>query len=185
MAEEEKKEVLDGAQETIQKEFKIPEWNSEEGKKIRIETAKKINNAAANITEIWSSSLKTKEKAGKMQTFLKTLQYGSIAVGIWRLIGHTHYLSSSFFDKFKGDFGHWEIGGVFWLKVAAFLFILRIIHLILSKGGIFFQDIKNAWQAVKKIFQDKNVQESFVSLNDYKNLQLILESEITYGYKPK
>jgi hypothetical protein len=181
MAEPAKKpnEVLDGAQEKIQKEFKIPDWNSEEGKKLRAEAAKKVGNAATNITEIWSSSLKTKEKANKMQSFLKTLQWGSLAVGIWRLVSATHFVSSSFFDKFRGDFGHWDLGGVFWLKVAVFLFILRIIHLILSKGGIFFEDLKNAWKAIKKIFQSPEVKECFISLNDYKNFQLILESEIT------
>lgn len=176
MAEE--KEALEGAKEKIQKEFKIPDWNSEEGKKMRKEAADKIGNAATNITDIWTSSLESREKAGKMQKFLKTLQWGSLVFGIWRLVTATHHVSTSFWQKLGGDFGHWEIGGVFWLKVAVFLFILRIIHLILSKGMIFFKDIKDAWASIKKVFNDNSAKESFVSLGGYKNLQLILESEI-------
>jgi len=100
----------------------------------------------------------------------------SFCIGIWGAINNT-IINKPKLDIWHLDWqaGSIELGGTFWLKVAAFLFVLRVLHKIISTGTILFADITNFWKNIKTFFTG-NIKEDFST--EYTNF--LLESK-----KPK
>ena len=158
--EKELKELL----KEVQDKLSIADFNSKEGINKRKEAAKKVGGAITKITSVVGSSMSQRKKSEQMQTLLKTLSIGSLIGGVYGLIKNSHMVKAGFL----GLQSHMEYGGTFLLKVALILFVLRIIHKILSKGGIFITDLSSLWKDTKEKV-DKDVKESysFVSFKEY------------------
>jgi hypothetical protein len=165
---------MEELKDKIQQEFNIPDWDSEEGKEKRNEVANAAKNAITNITDAVKSSLTNREKARKVQSYLKGISWMSAVGGVWSFLAGTTLNKPEFsFRTFDVDLSHVvELGPTFWIKVALILFTLRIIHKIVSTGGIIIKDMMGLWKFIKNLFKEKVVKESFFTIEEYKYLKL-------------
>jgi hypothetical protein len=175
---EKKEQELKVLLKEVQDQLKIENFNSKEGINKRREALKKVGEASSKIAGVIGSSLSRREKAAKMQKILGTLSIASLVGGIYGLIKNSHIVKTGFL----GLQSHMEYGGTFLLKAALILFILKIIHKILSKGGIFLKDLSGLWKDTKENV-NKDVKESnaFISFNEYVVLNediLIIKNKI-------
>jgi len=157
--------------EVVQKEFKIKEFESPNGIKKRKSILKTTKIVSSNILKILTSSLSKREKAKRIQNILQNFTYMSAMGGLWQTFSKSSFQIPSALDILKGeDINFIDIGPTFWLKVAAILLIIKIIHKIISSGVIFIKDIKTTWQKIKNLFKENIVNEGFISYYEYKFL---------------
>jgi len=161
----------------VSKAFKIEDWNSEEGKTRRKAAMKMVGNLTIKFKDIVVASLTNREKAKRMESLLNGSGIISLILGVRGFVMNTHTVSNpSLWDKvFKGAEKVVDYGGTMWLKIAAILFILAIIHKILSKAGIFISDVKGEWEKAK-VEVRKNMEESLLPKSEIRSVNLLLES---------
>jgi len=161
--------------ELIKAELKISD--GEKGVERRKKIASTVKQVSQNILKVLGSTLSNKEKAKKIRNLMKNGTWLSAVVGVWNIVSKTTVNVPGVKDIVSANIDITsiiEIGPTFWLKVAAILFLLRIIHKIVSTGVIVTNDIKGTWNGIKNVFK-VNLKEGFVSLEEYKNLKLLLE----------
>ena len=172
--------------EIVKDKFKIKDFDSEEGKKQRNTILQSISVVFKELVKLIGSTLSNKEKAKKIQNYLKGVGILTTIGGIYQAISGLNITLPSFSKLFKGelnldDVTHMvEFGPSFWLKVALFLLVLKIVHKIISSGTIFVKDIGNTWKGIKKfykkvIWKDMNENEKFLSRQEYEYLKLLME----------
>jgi len=180
--EKELKELL----KKVQKELGMSDedWKSEQGKQKRKEIADKVLNSANEVLKTAGSSLVSRKKAKRMQQILNIGTIGSLVAGVWGFIQNTYVVKADFMDKvLRGAENEWHWGGMLFLKIAIILFVLRLIHKVLAKGGIFLNDMTGLWKDSKdKVKKKKDkTNESFVSFDEYDDSQIFEEFELVFG----
>lgn len=180
--EKELKELLKKVQEELG--MSDEDWKSEQGKQKRKEMADKVLNTANEVLKTAGSSLVSRKKAKRMQQILNVGTIASLVAGVWGFIQNTYVVKADLMDKvLHGASNEWHWGGMLFLKIAIILFVLRIIHKVLSKGGIFLNDMTGLWKDSKdKIKKKKDkTNESFVSFDEYDDSQIFEEFELVFG----
>ena len=180
--EKELKELLKKVQEELG--MSDEDWKSEQGKQKRKEMADKVLNTANEVLKTAGSSLVSQKKAKRMQQILNVGTIASLVAGVWGFIQNTYVVKADLMDKvLHGASNEWHWGGMLFLKIAIILFVLRIIHKVLSKGGIFLNDMTGLWKDSKdKVKKKKDkTNESFVSFDEYDDSQIFEEFELVFG----
>jgi len=180
--EKELKELLKKVQEELG--MSDEDWKSEQGKQKRKEMADKVLNTANEVLKTAGSSLVSRKKAKRMQQILNVGTIASLVAGVWGFIQNTYVVKADLMDKvLHGASNEWHWGGMLFLKIAIILFVLRIIHKVLSKGGIFLNDMTGLWKDSKdKVKKKKDkTNESFVSFDEYDDSQIFEEFELVFG----
>lgn len=144
------------------KEIKNRIENSEQYKKTP-NALEMLSRMIRNLWDMWKSSLTNKEKASKMQNILKASIWGTLLPGIYGLVFNTEF--------------HWftstDWGGTTWLGIALCLLILKVIHMIFSKGGIALTNVKEFWNEITKenpkeeTLEEKPISERFYTFEKY------------------
>lgn len=182
--EKELKDLLKKVQEELG--IEEDEWDSDQGKQKRKEVAGKVLDTANNVLKTAGASLVSRKKAKRMQQILNVGTIASLVAGVWGFIQNTYVVKADFMDKvLRGAENEWHWGGMLFLKIAIILFVLRVIHKILSKGGIFLNDLTGLWKDSKdKVKKKKDkANESFVSFDEYDEGQIFEEFELTFELK--
>jgi len=176
--------------EFLKKQLNILDWESQEGLQKRKQIADSVLNIAAQVEGAVKSSISGPEKAAKVQTLLTGTGILSTLIGLWRLLSNTHTVTYGIFEKFSNWVGggealtnHIEWGGVFFLKVAAFLLILKVVHKLLYKGTVLKNDIGGIWNYIRSIIsalmgKSTKVQESTMSIDEDRIIREMLAYEI-------
>lgn len=169
------KQIINNVTAEIAKQFNIPEWSSEKGKKKRTDLSIALKNAASNINKLLLSSLNNKEKAKKVRDYLKGAGWVSGLWGVWKFITESSIHTPKIdLRNLSIDFtSAIELGPTFWLKVAILLFALRIIHKIISSGVLVINDFVWIWKWVKNIFKENVINESYMSFKEYKQCKIL------------
>jgi hypothetical protein len=171
--------------EFLKKQLNILDWDSSEGAKKREQVANTAMNAAQQIEETIKSSINNAEKAKKVQTIITASGILSTLIGLWQLLTNTHRVTYGLWEKFSNWVGggnpltnHIEWGGKFFLTLAAFLLILKFIHMFLRKGFVIKEEISKIWNYIRSVINaiiGKNkMQESFTT-DEYNIVQEMLE----------
>ncbi|NMC60492.1 MAG: hypothetical protein GYA51_14075 [Candidatus Methanofastidiosa archaeon] len=182
--EKELKELLKKVQEELG--MSDEDWKSEQGIQKRKEVADKVLNTANDVLKTAGASLVSRKKAKRMQQLLNVGTIASLVAGVWGFIQNTYVVKADFMDKvLHGASNEWHWGGMLFLKIAIILFVLRVIHKILSKGGIFLNDLTGLWKDSKdKVKKKKDkANESFVSFDEYDEGQVFEQFELVFELK--
>lgn len=182
--EKELKDLLKKVQEELG--IEEDEWDSDQGKQKRKEVAGKVLDTANNVLKTAGASLVSRKKAKRMQQILNVGTIASLVAGVWGFIQNTYVVKADFMDKvLRGAENEWHWGGMLFLKIAIILFVLRVIHKILSKGGIFLNDLTGLWKDSKDKVKNKKdkANESFISFDEYDEGQIFEEFELSFKLK--
>jgi len=182
--------------EFLKSQLNILDWDSQEGQQKRQQIADSAMRVATEIENAVKSSISGPEKAAKVQTVISGFGIASTLLGIWKLISNTHRETYGIFEKISNWLGggdpltnHWVWGGTFWLKLAAFLLILKFIHKFLYKGSVLQNDIKGIWNYIKNVINvvtgkanvatgKEKMQESLMSIDEQKIIREMLAYNI-------
>lgn len=158
---------FDEVKEVIKKQLEIADWNSKEGQAKRQQFARTVSDIYTQIEGYLKSSISNEDKAKQINGRLRGLTILSSIIGIAGVIFNTHFVGPNFGDIMNLDFGHVDIGGTFWLKLALFLFVLRCIHTVLSKGVSIARDFNSIWVFIKRLFSGNLLKEEPEGNNDF------------------
>jgi len=172
----------------VQQELGVSEeeWGTDKGKQKRKEIAGKVLDTANDVLKTAGTSLVSRKKAKRMQQILNVGTIASLVAGVWGFIQNTYVVKADFMDKvLRGAENEWHWGGMLFLKIAIILFVLRVIHKILSKGGIFLNDLTGLWKDSKDKVKNKKdkANESFISFDEYDEGQIFEEFELSFKLK--
>jgi len=192
----------------LQQKLGIPDWNSPEGQAKRQQVAQQAGDTYQKVTGVLAASIDDQSKARKIQTLLKGSTILSIILGVRGALFNSHIIQQTLSqDGLAGKLNQWfgtefmdtaidlgGVGGQFWLKLAIFLFVLRVLHKVLSKGSEIKQDARGLWNGIKNLFGgSKQMKEAFElaeneMLNEYQypdnaeTYQRLIDAAINDGH---
>ena len=174
------KKTVPAIKDKILKEVGITEWNSDEAKLKRKEIADSLGDTIEGVSDAVNSTLTNRKKAKRIRAILNGSAWISLVYGVWR------YLTQMSLKLPELRF--WEKGGIgfdiidsptFWIQFAILLFVLRIIHKVISTGTLLGADVKNTWTSIKNFFKSKKKERSNESLNNEYDVVIdFIENEI-------
>jgi hypothetical protein len=130
--------------------------------------------------------IKDPKKLSALLTTLKFAQYGSLIKGVWDII----FVSDVDINVWEWD-ATLEVGGIFYLKLAIFLFAIRVVLGIIG-GSITLQKVlSNIGGYIKNLISiftgGSSVSENTIISESVDDMTTVEESVIllfkTYGYK--
>jgi len=173
----------------LQQSLNIPDWDSPEGKAKRKQIGEEIGNVFTKVVSVLSESITNREKAAKTHKILHGSSILALILGIRGFLKHiedivvktptTSWIKNAVGKVTEFIFGvnqdfqdvdlDWsQAGGQFWLKFAITLFILKIVHSMLSKGSEVSQDVGSIWSSIRGLFgRNKKMSEEFKIFENY------------------
>jgi len=148
-------------------EIGVKDWDSDEAKLKRKEIATSLGDTIEGVSDAVNSTLTNRKKGKRLRAILNGSAYISLVLGVWQ-----------YFTKMSlqwPELRFWEKGGIdldiidsptFWLQIAILLFLLRIIHKVVSTGTLLGADVKNIWTKIKNFFSSKKKESTNESLNE-------------------
>lgn len=152
-------------------------WNDRDGIERRKKLIQEVETLGRGITKILDEPTEKKKKAERINKFLKGSQYVSLFLGVIGLLKHSYFDTPSLGDFVTGAQRTVEFhpGGTFWLEIAVFIFVIRIILKIVKFGmSIDTSGISKTWNNVKEYVRTKaGMNEGFVSYEEFAMLEEI------------
>jgi len=133
----------DQIKKVLIEKLNILDWNSSDGQVKRKQLAQTIGTLSGQIVGFLSDSTTNEEKANNIKNKLNGGALISTIIGVGGVIFNSHFTGPASLSEIWNEgfsiiwekgFGGFDIGGVFWLKLALFLFALKTIHSLLVKG---------------------------------------------------
>ena len=173
--------TLEKVKEVIAKsqDFAVEEWNDPENKRKLESLAEKIKSI---LSKIKSAGVKFFSDPEKIKGLINTLQLGKYAAlvkGIWDLV----FASGATFG-WSGMLptASYTIGGVFFLKLALFIFVLQIVLKILN-GALSLGSILGGMKAFVKSIIDLFISKDDETKPEPKSIEESMHRLFeTYGY---